>query len=164
MGACRECRRPFYVRYFRTESSKSCETTFYILFRRIACVSKRWCKPESLTSKKENGDANMCITEDKLVESYETGLFNRILFEVEYNRRKRMMKTWAWGFRPVIAAIRQLQKQSSISWSAMSSRSAISPGTSWRRPMIPRSVSGTSWSSKEQEASSVHSWWWNRYR
>ena len=58
---------------------------------------------------------NMCITEDKLVESYgkatprerfrliyknysifpqlvdcyETGLFNRILFEVEYNRRKK---------------------------------------------------------------------------
>ena len=57
----------------------------------------------------------MCITEDKLVESYgkatprerfrliyknysifpqlvdcyETGLFNRILFEVEYNRRKK---------------------------------------------------------------------------
>lgn len=26
----------------------------------------------------------MCITEDKLVESYETGLFNRILFEAEY--------------------------------------------------------------------------------
>ena len=61
------------------------------------------------------GGANMCITEDKLVESYgkatprerfrliyknysifpqlvdcyETGLFNRILFEVEYNRRKK---------------------------------------------------------------------------
>ena len=33
MGACRECRRLFYVRYFRTESSKSCGTTFYILFR-----------------------------------------------------------------------------------------------------------------------------------
>ena len=31
----------------------------------------------------------MCITEDKLVESYEIGLFNRILFEVEYNRRKK---------------------------------------------------------------------------
>ena len=31
----------------------------------------------------------MCTTEDKLVESYETGLFNRILFEVEYNRRKK---------------------------------------------------------------------------
>ena len=41
MGACRECRRLFYVRYFRTESSKSCGTTFYIEFRRIACVSKR---------------------------------------------------------------------------------------------------------------------------
>ncbi len=62
-----------------------------------------------------SGGANMCITEDKLVESYgkanprerfrliyknysifpqlvdcyETGLFNRILFEVEYNRRKK---------------------------------------------------------------------------
>ena len=31
----------------------------------------------------------MCITEDKLVDCYETGLFNRILFEVEYNRRKK---------------------------------------------------------------------------
>ena len=28
MGACRECRRLFYVRYFRIESSKSCGTTF----------------------------------------------------------------------------------------------------------------------------------------
>ena len=62
-----------------------------------------------------NGGANMCITEEKLVEAYgnsnpherflliyknysvfpqlvdcyETGLFNRILFEVEYNRRKK---------------------------------------------------------------------------
>ena len=61
------------------------------------------------------GGANMCITEEKLVEAYgnsnpherflliyknysifpqlvdcyETGLFNRILFEVEYNRRKK---------------------------------------------------------------------------
>lgn len=61
------------------------------------------------------GGANMCITEEKLVEGYgnsnpherflliyknysvfpqlvdcyETGLFNRILFEVEYNRRKK---------------------------------------------------------------------------
>ena len=31
----------------------------------------------------------MCITEDKLVDCYEIGLFNRILFEVEYNRRKK---------------------------------------------------------------------------
>ena len=31
----------------------------------------------------------MCITEDKLVDCYETGLSNRILFEVEYNRRKK---------------------------------------------------------------------------
>ena len=41
--------------------------TFYIEFRRIACVSKRRRKPASLTSKKENGGENMCITEDKLV-------------------------------------------------------------------------------------------------
>ena len=31
----------------------------------------------------------MCITEDKLVDCYEIGLFNRILFDVEYNRRKK---------------------------------------------------------------------------
>ena len=42
MGACRECRRLFYVRYFRTESSKSCGTTFYILFRRILQCMACW--------------------------------------------------------------------------------------------------------------------------
>lgn len=76
----------------------------------------------------------MCITEEKLVEAYgnsnpherflliyknysvfpqlvdcyETGLFNRILFEVEYNRGRRMTMIWALGFRQAISAIYHL--------------------------------------------------------